>query len=142
MNNKLFGVISTLLLIIIIISGAFSDIVNFFLWLFLLQNSSPDVSLEGEIVVRVLTFFVSYGLVGVIFTTFGFFNSKLMSISYFIVSTLIGFLIARAVWAFEQNIKIINIIFASIIVATIVFFIIYCIAKKRRKNKIGGEKDE
>ena len=142
MKNNIIGAASALLLLFLIISGAFADIVNFFLWLFCLQNSSPEVSLAGEITVRVLTFFVSYGLVGVIFTALGWFNSKVMSICYFIISTLAGFLIVRAVWAFEQYTKIIIIIFASILGAVLLFFTIYAISKNRKKNKSEDKEDE
>ena len=107
MKKEIVGIISSIVLLLLLCSGAFADILRFFAWLFTLQYSQPDTSIAGDIVVRVLTFLVSYGLVGLIFNVQGWFNIKAMSAVYFIISTLLGFPLAYVVWVIEQYILII-----------------------------------
>ena len=90
MKNKIIGIISPVVLLLLLCSGALVDIVNFFAWLFTLKYSAPETSIAGGIIVRVLTFLISYGLVGIMFSALGWFNSKAMKFFYFIISTLAG----------------------------------------------------
>ena len=74
--KKLMGLLVSALLLILLFSGAFVDVLKFFVWLFTLQYITPDTSIAGSIIVKVLTFAVSYSLVGLIFKFFGLFDHK------------------------------------------------------------------
>lgn len=135
MKKEITGLVSFLILLLLICSGIFSDIVNFFAWLFVLQNSSLDTSIVGGIIVRILTFIVAYGLVRIIFKYIGQFNSKIMSIVYFIISTIIGFVLSYIFMIIEEYILIIGIVLGTISISIILYFIIEkCIENHRRKD--------
>ena len=101
--KRLTGLLAGIVLLLLLCSGIFADIIEFFTWLFTLQYITPETSIAGSIIVKVLTFAVSYTLVGLIFNSIGWFNSKLMSIAYFIISTLIGFVLAYIVMLIEKH---------------------------------------
>ena len=138
--KKAGGIIASIVILLLLCSGAFADILNFFAWLFTLQYSQPDTSIAGGIIVRILTFVVSYSLVGVIFNAFGWFNSGIMKIAYFIISTLLGFVIAYIVWGIEQYILIIGIVMGVIVLAAMAYFVIRAILDKKKKTE--AEEDE
>ena len=133
MKKEIAGIISSIVLLLLLCSGAFADIFRFFAWLFTLQYSAPEVTIAGGIIVRVLTFLISYGLVGVLFTALGWFNSKAMKIVYFVISTLLGFVIAYIVWGIEQYILIISIVMGIIVLGVITYFVIKAILDKKKK---------
>ena len=137
MKGKIVSVISLLVLILLMCSDIFSDIIEFFAWLFTLQYSSPDISVAGGIVVRILAFAVSFGLVGLIFNAIGLFNSKTMSFVYFVISTLIGCALSYVVWIIEDKIIIIVVIFGIILSLVLGCFITMWIVGKciRKENK-------
>ncbi len=123
--KKLFSALSAIVLFSLLCSGVLANIGRFFAWFFALQYSQPETSIAGGIIVRILTFVVSYSLVGIIFNVLGWFNSKAMSIVYFVVSTLISFALAYLVWTIEQYILIIGIIFGIIAIFAIAFLIVW-----------------
>lgn len=135
MKKEIVGIASSIILLLLLCSGAFADILRFFAWLFTLQYAQPDTSIAGGIIVRILTFLVSYGLVGLIFNVLGWFNSKAMSVVYFIISTLLGFALAYVVWAIEQYILIIGIVLGVILAAVIAYIIVRMILNKKMKQK-------
>ena len=122
--------LSILLGILLIL--CFDKVSAFFTWLFVLDYTKPTLSIAGEIVVRFLTFAISYTVVGVIFK---FKNRRLMSFIYFIVSTLIGFVLAYIVWCFETYILIFGIVFAIILVLVIVISVLLSRKIKREKEE-------
>ncbi len=134
MRKALFGLLTVLAILLLLCTGIFANLIKFFCWLFLLQYSAPETSIVGGIIVRLLSFAVAYGLVYIIFNLFGFFNSKLMSVSYFVFSTILGFIFAYLVWAIETYILIIGIIFGVLIMGIIAFIIIKII--KNHNNKL------
>lgn len=134
--KRIGGVIAAIIILLLLCGGAFSDIARFFAWLFTLQYSQPETSVVGSIVVRILTFVVSYSLVGVIFNSLGWFNSKVMSIVYFIVSTLLGFALAYLVWTIEEYILIIGIIFGVVALLSISFLIVWLSFLKRNLKNL------
>ncbi|MBQ6730695.1 MAG: hypothetical protein IJR08_02170 [Bacilli bacterium] len=139
MKKEIAGIISSIVLLLLLCSGAFANIIRFFAWLFTLQYSAPETSIAGGIIVRVLTFLISYGLVDVLFTALGWFNSKVMRIVYFIVSTLIAFALAYLVWTIETYIMVIGIVMGIIMTGIIIFFVVNYILSKKKK---AGKKDE
>lgn len=133
MKKAILGLLATLVILLLLCTGIFANLVKFFCWLFLLQYSAPETSIVGGIIVRLLSFAVAYGLVYIIFNLFGFFNSKLMSVSYFVFSTILGFIFAYLVWVIETYIFIIGIIFGVLIMGIIAFIIIKIIKKHNNK---------
>ncbi len=138
--KKVGSIIASIVILLLLCSGAFANILKFFAWLFTLQYSQPDTSIAGGIIVRILTFIVSYSLVGVIFNALGWFNSGIMKIAYFIISTLLGFVIAYIVWGIEQYILTIGIVMGVIVLAAIAYFVIRAILDKKKKTET--EEDE
>ena len=86
----------------------------------------------GEIFVKVATFAITYTVVGIIFNTIGWFDSDIMKIVYFIISTLISFALCYVVMIFETHLLLFAIIFVVIILAVIAFFIITGIRSREK----------
>lgn len=129
--KRLTGLLAGIVLLLLLCSGIFADIIEFFTWLFTLQYITPETSIAGSIIVKVLTFAVSYTLVGLIFNSLNWFNSKVMSVVYFIVSALFGFALAYIVMLIENYLLEINIILGIVFVISIVALIIFKIKTKR-----------
>lgn len=139
MKRQFIGIISSVVLLLLLCSGVFVGIVRFLGWLFFLQYASPDTSIAGGIVVRILVFLVSYGLVGLIFNTLRWFNGKAMSIAYFIISTLLGFALAYVVWTIEKYILVIGIAMGAILLGVIVYFsVCFILDRKKMKGESNG----
>ena len=130
--KKIWGILSVVVLVLLLCSGVFADIIKFFTWLFTLKYITPNTSIACSIIVKVSTFVISYMLVGIIFNSLGLFNSKLMSIVYFIISTLIGFVLAYIVMIIEKHLLVIGIILGVIFIILSVFLIIIYIKNKKR----------
>lgn len=122
--KKLSGILASIILLLLLCSGIFTDILNFFTWLFTLQYIAPETSIAGSIIVKILTFAVSYTLVGIIFNALGWFNGKIMSLAYFIVSTLLGFVLAYIVMLIETHLLAIGIILGVVFALSITFIIV------------------
>lgn len=134
--KKLFGFLAGIVLVLLLCSGIFADIMKFFTWLFTLEYITPDTSIAGSIIVKMLTFAVSYTLVGIIFNSLGLFNSKVMSFVYLIISTIIGFLLAYIVMIIEKHLLVIGIILGLIFIILIVLIIVIHI---KNKVKVKGD---
>lgn len=134
--KKLLGILAGIVLVLLLCSGVFADILKFLTWLFTIEYITPDTSVAGSIVVKILTFAVSYTLVGIIFNSIGLFNSKVMSFVYLIISTIIGFLLAYIVMIIEKYILVIGIILGVIFIISIVLIIIIHI---KNKAKVKGD---
>lgn len=133
--KKFVGIIAVVAFFALLASGIISHLVEFAIWLLMLQYSGPEISFAGEIVVRILTFGVSFGLVGIIFDAFGLYNGKIMSIAYYVISTIIGFILAYIIWTIEKYILVIGIILGIVAVLIVLFFVIKAIASKRKKDE-------
>lgn len=131
--KKILCFLTNITLLLLLCSGIFADIIKFFTWLFTLQYISPDTSIIGSIIVKILTFAVSYTLVGIIFNALGYFNSKIMSVTYFIISTLLGFALAYIVMLIEKYLLEVGITLGMIFVVSIVIFIVVRIKKTKYK---------
>ena len=123
--KRLSGFLAGIVLLLLLCSGIFVDIIEFFTWLFTMQYITPETSIAGSIIVKILTFAVSYTLVGIIFNALGWFNSKIMSISYFVVSTLLGFALAYVVMLIETHLLEIGIILGIILVLDVISMVVY-----------------
>ena len=133
--KRLSGFLAGIVLLLLLCSGIFVDIIEFFTWLFTLQYITPETSVAGSIIVKILTFAVSYTLVGIIFNALGWFNSKIMSIAYFVISTLLGFALAYVVMLIETHLLEIGITLGVIFVLSIVVIIFIATKNKRQDTK-------
>lgn len=134
--NKIASFIVGILMLILICSGGFAKLFEFFAWLFLLQYSQAEISIAGQIFVRILTFVLSYGVVGVVFNCLNFFESRIMRAAYFVVSTLIGFGFSYVCMIFEAYIKIIAIsiaAFLALCIILVVLKVIFCAEGENNK---------
>ena len=136
--KKIKGILLTIVLLALLCSGILSEIADFALWLFKLKEATKDLSPFWNIVVRILTFGISFSLVGGIFNLIGLFNSKIMSVAYIIISTIVGFLLSYIVWKIEQHIVVILIVFVSIMFLAAIYFTII-IVKNLRGAKENGK---
>lgn len=132
--KKIVGSASGILLLLLLSSGILTDFCNFLLWLFALKEATKEISVAGNIVVRVLTFGITYSLVGGIFEFLGWFNSKAMKWLYFVISTIIAFILSYIVWKIEENIVTILIILSVLMVFAIVYIIFRLIEYRREKT--------
>lgn len=135
--KRLSGVLAGIVLVLLLCSGIFADIIEFLTWLFTLQYITPETSIAGSIIVKVLTFAVSYTLVGLIFNALGWFNGKIMSIAYFVISTLLEFALVYVVMLIETHLLEIGITLALILVISIVAIIVMAIRNKKIRYKVG-----
>ena len=133
--KKIIGLAAAIALLALLSSGIFSKILEFFAWLFLIQYAGPETSIFGEIIVRILTFAVSYGLVRIVFELLGCFNSKVKSIAYWVISSLLGFVLAYIIWSIEEHLLIIGIVLGIITVLVILFFVIRTVVSNKKKAK-------
>lgn len=133
--KRIGGAVAGIIILLLLCSGAFADITRFFAWLFTLQYSQPDTSVPGGIIVRVLTFIVSYSLVAFIFNLIGLFNSKVMSIFYLIISTLLGFAFAYLVWTIEQYILVIGIVMGAVALLAMAGIVVVVVLNKKKERK-------
>ena len=108
MKNKILGVIGLVTFVAIINSGIFEAIVKFFTWLLMPNFTQSNLSIAGEIFVRIATFGISFAAVGAIFNLLGWYNKDVMSLSYFIISTIVSFVLCYVVMLIETHSKYIN----------------------------------
>ena len=132
--KKILGILAGIVLVLLLCSGMFVDILNFLTWLFTIENITPDTTVVGSVIVKILTFAVSYTLVAIIFNSIGLFNSKIMSLVYFIISTIIGFLLAYIIMMIEKYILVIGIILGAIFIVSILLLICINVKNKTKEN--------
>lgn len=105
--------------------------IQFFIWLFTISMTNYNVSILEEILIKSLTFVISYFLVGAIFNCLNWFNKRIMKTVYFIFSTLIGFGFNYGIMLLQKYAVIIIWVILFIMVALFfVYFIYYGIVKK------------
>lgn len=137
--KKIFGILAGIVLVLLLCSGVFTDIIRFFTWLFTLKYITPDTSIAGNIIVKVLTFAVAYTLVGIIFNSLGLFNSRTMSVFYTIISTILGFALSYIVMIIEKHLLAIGITLGIIFIASIITLIFIFIKNKNNKKEISKQ---
>lgn len=135
MKKQLSACITAVVVLLLLCTGALTEIVNFSLWLFTLQYSAPETSIAGGIIVRILSFLVSFSLVGFLFDLLGWYNGKLMKIAYAVISALLGFVLSYIVWKIEQHIVVIGIVLGIVLVITIAAFIVYGFIKRKKNHE-------
>ena len=91
MKGKIIAIIAFFVFIFVLTSGLFSGLVDFLVWLVTLNITQSNISMAGEIFVKIAAWAISYSAVGILFNALGWFNSNAMKIAYFIISTLVSF---------------------------------------------------
>ena len=119
MKKTLAAICGLAILIFICTSGLIEPITKVFVWLITLQHNSPNISVFGQLVAKYGTWIITYSLVGILFSSLGWFNSGAMKIVYFIVSTIISFLLSWLIMIFEQYLWIIAIIIGCLLLVMI-----------------------
>jgi hypothetical protein len=130
--DQIKSALGAILLLFLIATGVFGyllefagDFIKFILWLFQLSLTDFGLSPFVEILVKSFTFILSYTLVGFIFNLLGFFNSKIMSFAYFVISTLVWFGISATIMFFQENIIVISWIIISVFSICLISFVVY-----------------
>lgn len=121
--KKLSGLVFLIFILIAASNGWIEPIINFFsnifIWLFTLSMTQSSVSIAGEIFVKVATFAISYSVVGAIFRAIGWFDSDIMKIAYFVISTIVSFVLCYIVMIFETHLLLIAIIAGFLLIVGI-----------------------
>jgi hypothetical protein len=135
------SIIGGIVLLILIATGVFSVLLELTgefmiitLWIFQLSLTDFGLTPVIEIIIKSLTFILSYVLVGVIFNSIGLFDSDIMKYVYFVVSTLIGFTLSAVIMFFQEHIIIIS---WSILGVTIITIMSILLLVKRRNTLKG-----
>ena len=120
MTKKNISIIGIISIILICSTGIINYVIEFFSELVLLSVSEPSISFISSIFKNKIVFLISYGFVGIIFKTTKIFDGKLMSIAYFVISTILSFVICSLIYFIENNYLILTIL---VIISLIIFII-------------------
>lgn len=135
MKKTLAAICGLAILIFICTSGLIEPITKVFVWLITLQHNSPNISVFGQLVAKYGTWIITYSLVGILFNALGWFNSGAMKIVYFIVSTIISFLLSWLIMIFEQYLWIIAIIIGCLLLVMIGTMIVMLAVNRKKKQE-------
>lgn len=133
MKGKIISILAFFVLIFVLTSGVFESVANFLVWLVTLNMTRSNVSIVGEIFVKIATWAISYIMVGLLFNSLGWFNSDAMKIAYFIISTLISFALCYVVMLLETYLLYIVIV-AVLLLAVLVGILIFSYIRRKRNN--------
>ena len=139
--DKILGKIAAFVFLLLLASGIIGDAVSFFSWLLMIDNYQPTISIVGEIAVRILTFVVTYTLVGLFCYFAGWFNRTFMKILYAVVSSILSLLLAYIIWCIEQYILIILIVLSAIAFLSVIIIITIYVAKKKISDGKNEDQD-
>lgn len=135
MKKTLASFVVLILLIFLCTSGLIEPITKVFVWLITLQFNSPDISIFDQLVAKYGTWIITYIVVGYIFNTLGWFNSTAMKIVYFIISTIISFLLSWLIMALEKYLWIIVIVIGVVLLILTGVRVTILIIKKKKESK-------
>lgn len=138
MKGRIAAIIAFLLFIFIFTSGLFEGIVNFLTWLVTLNMTQSNISMAGEIFVKIAAWLISYTAVGLIFNALGWFNSDVMKFVYFVISTLVSFALCYVVMLLETYLLYIVIALGVLLAGAITFVIVRYIKYRKNKNDNRG----
>lgn len=140
MKNKIVGIIGLIAVIFFLTSGLFEWCTNVFIWLITLNHSNSTISIFGQLFVKYATWIVTFSSVGIIFKSLNWFDSDVMKLVYFVVSTIISFVLSYVVMILEKYAVYIAIGLAVVILILIVIIVILYIKSKKQKDK--GESND
>jgi len=138
--NDFKSIIGGIILLILIATGVFSflldltgEFIKLNLWLFQLSLTDFGLSPVMEVIIKLLTFIISYALVGIIFSALGLFDSDVMKYVYFVISTLIGFALSAVIMFLQEHIIMISWSILGISIISIISVLL--VIKKRNTLK-------
>ena len=140
MKKKIAGIIGLIAVIFFFTSGLFEWSTNVFVWLITLNYSSPTISIFGQLFVKYATWIVTFTSVGMLFKGLNWFNSDAMKLVYFVISTIISFVLSYLVMILENFAVYIAIGLAVVIITLIVIVVVLYIKSKKQKDK--GENND
>lgn len=133
MRGKISAFIGLIVLIFLCTSGLIEPITKVFVWLITIDSNSPDISIFGQLVAKYGTWIITYSLVGVLFNALGWFNSTAMKIVYFILSTIISFLLSWGIMILENYLLVIAIVIGVLLIIGLGILITLFICSKKKK---------
>lgn len=135
MKRKISAFIGLIVLIFLCTSGLIEPITKVFVWLITLQFNLPDISIFDQLIAKYGTWIITYIVVGYIFNTLGWFNSTAMKIVYFIISTIISFLLSWLIMVLENYLWIIAIVIVVVLLILIGVIVTLLIIKRKKELK-------
>ncbi|MBO4540777.1 MAG: hypothetical protein J5736_02250 [Bacilli bacterium] len=135
MKAKIASIVALFVVIFVFTSGLIEPITNVFVWLITLNFNSPDVSVFGQLVAKYGTWIITYALVGSIFGFLGWFNRDAMKIVYFIISTIVSFLLSWLIMALEKHLLVIAIVVGSLLLLAAIGLTAFLIVRKKKSNQ-------
>ena len=136
MKSKIAGILALIIFVFFVTSGLFEGIMNFFVWLVTLNATQSEMSMAGEIFVKIASFVVSYTAVGILFNVIGWFNSDAMKLVYFTISTLVSFALCYAVMLLETYLLYIAIVLGILLLSIVGIIIVLYIKNKCDKGEM------
>ena len=134
--RKTFGsILGLTVLIFICTSGLVEPVIKVFIWLITLQYNSPDISLFGQLVAKYGTWIITYG---VLFNALGWFNGSAMKIVYFIISTILLFLLSWIIMVFEKYLWIIATVVGGLLLLMVGALITMFIVNRGKAQNVNG----
>lgn len=131
MKKVLAPIVGIGILLLIANTNILQALGNFALWLIKLDLTSPDVSIGGQIVIKVLTFLITYAAVGALFNALNWFDSDVMHIVYVVISTILSFVFCHVFHFVEANALWIGIGIAFVVVAGTVWIVVARVKETR-----------
>ena len=129
-ERKYLGFI--IILAIFSVPSLVNMVTKLLVWLVKINFDESPLSITGQIVCRVLSFAVSFCLVGAIFQGIGWFNSKAMRIAYFFVSLAVSFVLSYIIMVYEQH-TVLFCVMMAVVTAVAIAVILVC--RKSSENK-------
>ena len=136
MKKTLSAIAGLAILIFVCTSGLIEPITKVFVWLITLQFNSPDISVFGQLVAKYGTWIITYSLVGMLFNALGWLDSSAMKIVYFIISTIISFLLSWLIMVLEKYLWIIAIVVGCLVLVVAAVIITLLIVKKKKTQEV------
>lgn len=125
MKNKIIGLCSLIIFVFLGTSGIFDVISNFLVWLVTLNSTQSEISMAGEIFVKVAAFVITFVTVKIIFDAIGWYNSDAMKMVYYVLSTILSFALCYLVMLLEKHIVIIAIVIAILLLALVAVMLFF-----------------
>lgn len=122
-----------IIFVIFVLSGAFQMLLNGMAWLLSLKFLQPQISFTGNIIVNILTYLATFRLVGRIFKSLHSFNSTAMRVVYFIVSTILCFILSYVIYTLETYAVYVALALCGMVV---LYLIINAVVNRQPKNTI------
>ncbi len=135
MKGKLFALIGLIALIIVCTSGLIKPVTEVFIWLITLNYNTPNISIFGQLIAKYGTWIITFSLVGALFKKLEWFNSSAMKIVYFIISTIISFVLSWVIMFFEEYFLIIAIVVGVVLVVIIGAFITLVVLNRKKRKE-------